>query len=191
MASALRILITLLTVLADGSLANAATLPAPLAVPAGAERIAAWHALRIVVAAPPTIAPAAAAGLAASAQAKRLEHAAPTFGRGRLPVWARFALSNPEAAAQQRVLTLEATTQHDVRLFRQGHDDNWQEIPRLGAGFGSGYAYPTWQLDLAGGARSDLLLRRCSSACCSPNWSGRPGSPVCSTNFFPAPRRRC
>lgn len=137
--------------------------PTPVDIPAAAARVAAWQNMRIVAPANAPLSPAQAAELAAGDAAVKVDGPNQILGRGAVPFWGLFALRNPEAAMQFRMLSFEGTTQSDVRLFARDPGGDWRQMDSLAdeaAGrFGGGTPNPAWSLRLEPLQTTQLLLR--------------------------------
>lgn len=146
--------------------------PAAAAMPGGSglvqiepdmKRIATWQALRIVNPEATDLAPSQAANLLASEAATTVDSPDRVVGRGVRPWWASVSLRSAAREEQSRLVALETTTQHDVRLYRRTADGTWHRLPEVadqaGRRFAGGTVHPLWALNFAAGERVDLLLR--------------------------------
>ena len=153
----------LLLCLGCAAIAARAAAPTPIDIAPEARRVPLWQELRIVHPDDPLLAPEQAAALAAAEGAIRVDSPDRVIGRGSLPFWARFALHNPAASEQLRLLILETTTQFKVRLYRRDPGGAWRPAPSLeevaDGRLGGGTAHPVWELQLAPGQTQELLLR--------------------------------
>jgi signal transduction histidine kinase len=144
------------------SLAQAAA-PQPLRVAPEAERQAVWPALRMAPPEAQPLTPQQAAALAAGPDAIAIDSPEHVLGRGTLPHWARFSLDNPSSNELPRLLTVETTTQFDIRLFIRDEAGLWQPVASLadatGRRIGGGTTYPAWELELPAQRSTELLLR--------------------------------
>lgn len=132
-------------------------------VGAATDRVAIWPYLRVVATQDRQLQPEQAAELAASNNALKVDSPDRVFGRGSKPFWAAFAMHNTGASPQVRLLTLEATTQFDTRLFVRDSSGQWRQLASLAeaaAGrFAGGTTYPVWELHLSADEAIELLLR--------------------------------
>lgn len=143
-------------------LATAACADGPVPVPAAQTRVAVWPGLRIVVP-DRTLEPQQAFDQATADGAARVDNPERVFGRATKPYWAALSLHNAEAAAQTRLLAMEATTQFDTRLYRRNDAGGWDQVSSLadaaGRHLGGGTAFPVWSLELPPEQTVDLLIR--------------------------------
>ena len=137
--------------------------PTPVDVSPEAGRVPVWAGLRIVAPADRQLDPRQAEELAAGSNAMNVDSPARVFGRGTSPYWASFSLYNQADSTQLRLLTLEATTQFDTRLFERDDAGAWRHVRSVAdtaeGRIGSGTAYPVWELQLLPHQTVDLLLR--------------------------------
>ncbi len=135
----------------------------PVTIAPDAERVSVWEALRIVTSTDGHLTPQQAAELAAGSGASSVDSPARVLGRGTSPYWALFSLYNPETTELLRLLSLEATTQFDSRLFERSDAGVWRRMSSLAdnsAGrIGGGTTHPVWTLKLAPGKTTEFLLR--------------------------------
>lgn len=138
--------------------------PLPTVVTQEDSRVPVWQFLRMVVPEDPHASPAQAASLAEGPSATHVDNPNRILGRGTQPHWALFAAQSAGQTELQRFLTLEATTQYDVRLFIQAPSGSWQAVPSVaesgGGRLGSGSMQPTWELLLRPDRPTYLLLRQ-------------------------------
>lgn len=132
-------------------------------LPAGIDRVPVWPELRIVTPADRNASPALAAQLAAGKDALRVDSPDRVLGRATRPYWAAFSLHSPSDTVQLRMLALESTTQHDVRLFARDEAGDWQHVDTVADAsrgrFGSGTVNPLWTLRMEPGQTREFLLR--------------------------------
>lgn len=135
----------------------------PIEVRSQAGRVSVWPALRIVASADRRLLPHQAAQLAAADNAISVDSPDRVLGRGTVPYWALFSISNPEAFQLLRLLALEVTTQFDIRLYECTGTGAWRQVESLAdaaAGrFGGGTMHPVWVLALGPQQTRELLLR--------------------------------
>lgn len=140
-----------------------AGLPLPVDIPVDAERVSVWPALKVVAPTGQPLTPETAAQRAAGDDAIEVDSPHRIFGRGTSPYWALFSLRNPAATEQSRLLTVETTTQFDMRLYARDHAGAWRPLASLAeaaAGrLGGGTTHPAWALRLAPGQATEFLLR--------------------------------
>lgn len=135
----------------------------PVLVTPDAVRVAAWSRLSVFQAERPDLTPQQAAELMPSARLPAVDSPERIMGRGVRPWWARFSLRNAGSVPLTRLISLESTTQHSVRLFRQATGGDWQLLPTMadqaGRQLASGSSYPLWPLSLEPGETIELMLR--------------------------------
>lgn len=140
-----------------------AAVPTPIEIGAGVERVLVWPGLQVVRPADGKLAPAQAAELASSGEVMTIDSPNRILGRGILPYWALFSLHNPQASDQLRLLSVETTTQFDMRLFERDPAGIWNQLDSLadaaGGRIGGGTSRPVWALQLKPRATTELLLR--------------------------------
>ena len=140
-----------------------AAAPTPVEISHAAGQVPVWQALRIVAPADRHLEPAQAAELAAGPEAVSVDNPDRVLGRGTSPYWALFSLYNLATSEQERLLSLETTTQFDVRLFMRQDTGAWRQVDSLAdvaAGrIGGGTAYPAWEIHLPPRQSTELLLR--------------------------------
>lgn len=140
-----------------------AGLPAPVEVAADAGQVPVWQALRIVEGVDRPLTPDQAAQLMADGDATGVDSPYRTHGRGTVPHWAAFSLRNPEPSELLRLLAVETTTQHDIRLFERDGAGHWRQIRSVADNaegrIGGGTNSPVWELHLAPRKLTELLLR--------------------------------
>jgi len=145
------------------AIAAQATTPAPVEIAAEAERVPVWKALRIVAPIDQQLTPDQASELAAGSGAITVDRPDRILGRGTRPYWAWFSLYNPASSEQLRLLSIETTTQFDMRLFARDDTGAWRRITSVAeaaAGrFGGGTHHPVWTLHLPPQKAVELLLR--------------------------------
>lgn len=140
-----------------------ARLPTPVEISAGTERVAVWPGIQVVTPADGTLSPEQAAQLAASSEAMSIDNPNRIVGRAIKPYWALFSLHNPQASDQLRLLSVETTTQFDMRLFERDPAGAWNRLGSLADAadgrIGGGTFRPVWALQLKPRSTTELLLR--------------------------------
>lgn len=135
----------------------------PVTVAADAERIAVWPNINVIHPQRLVPGPDEAADLFAVSDTIAVDSPDRVMGRGMPPWWARLSLHNPASVTLSRLVALEATTQHDVRLFLRDPQGGWRQLPSVAdhaqRGFASGTVHPLWPVVLNPGQTAELLLR--------------------------------
>ena len=135
----------------------------PLEIAPEAQRVPAFPALRVVAPADRDLSPDQAALLAAGSDAMSVDSPDRIFGRGSSPFWASFSLANPSTSVLMRLVSVETTTQSDMRLFEQTASGEWRRITSLAEAadgrIGGGTTHPVWTLHLEPRQTTKLLLR--------------------------------
>lgn len=135
---------------------------APVELPQDVALVPVWASMSIIDSAGRALTTDQAADLAASHEAFTVDSPNRIVGRGMSPYWGRFAVHNPDHD-QLRQLSLDTTTQFDVRLYRKDERGIWLLVPSLadqsGGRIGGGTTHPVWSLRLNAQQTAEFLLR--------------------------------
>ena len=135
----------------------------PVEIPQDAALVPLWQSVRIVAPRGHDLTPDQAAELAAGPEGFGVDSPNRILGRGMSPYWGLFAVKSTATVDMLRVLTLETTTQHDVRLFRRDEHGLWEPVRSIaeqaGGRIGSGTMHPGWTLALNARQSAEYLLR--------------------------------
>lgn len=126
-------------------------------------RVALWSSMHVYKAADRDLHPAQVAARMTDLNALPVQSPEQIFGRSGFTYWGAAAVRNPTAKAVEKILTFEATTVFDVRLFMRRDSLDWQEVQswskRSQGALGSGTIYPVWVLELPPAQTVELMLR--------------------------------
>jgi signal transduction histidine kinase len=144
------------------SLVQAAA-PSPVVVPPDADWIPLWPSIQVIASQGRDLTPAQAADLATGSEAFTVNSPNRILGRAMSPYWGRFSLHNPAPVNVSRLLTLETTTQFDIRLYHRDERGIWQLVRSIAdqaeGRVGGGTTHPVWSLTLNAQQSADYLLR--------------------------------
>lgn len=140
-----------------------AAIPEIIDVSPSAAVVPVWPSIRVIAPSDRALTPDQAAKLATEPGSFLVDSPNRILGRGTSPYWGLFSLRNPAPVEMLRLLTLETTTQFDVRLFQRDARGLWQPVKSINdqaeGRIGGGTTHPVWPIALNTHQRADYLLR--------------------------------